>query len=269
MRLRATLAATFVTAVLACVAAATALGQPRIGIVRPANEQGLTQLQLGTELYAGNCASCHGIAGAGVVQPTPRAGSGNITGQGPSLRGVGALAANFYLRRGIMPLRNPYEQPLAGRVLFTDREIRALVAYVNSLGGGPPTPTPHPERGSYSEGLQLFTEHCAGCHQAVAQGGVVTGARVPPLQKIPATEIAAAVRIGPYLMPRFTTRDLSDAQLNSLIRYVLLTNEPPNQGGWGIGNIGPFPEGLVTWFIAIGALVITCMVIGTRLRRRS
>ncbi len=34
-------------------------------------------------------------------------------------------------------------------------------------------------------------------------------------------------------------------------------DEPPNNhGGWGIGNIGPIPEGLVAWWIAAPLLLI-------------
>ena len=97
-------------------------------------------------------------------------------------------------------------------------------------------------------------------------GGFVTGARVPPLQGVTATEIAEAVRIGPYLMPRFSRRQISDAQLNSLIRYVLSTRHPDNRGGWGIGNIGPIPEGLVTWWIGAPLLIGACLLLARRFR---
>lgn len=53
--------------------------------------------------------------------------------------------------------------------------------------------------------------------EIVARGGFVTGARVPPLQAATASQIAEAVRIGPYLMPRFTVAQISQAQLNSII----------------------------------------------------
>ena len=112
------------------------------------------------------------------------------------------------------------------RVLFSDKEVRSLVAYVASLGSGPAIPHPDPARGSVSAGLEQFTLHCAGCHQALAEGGFVTGARVPPLHTVPATQIAEAVRIGPYLMPRFSTKQISDAQLNSIIRYVQSQRHP-------------------------------------------
>jgi ubiquinol-cytochrome c reductase cytochrome c subunit len=100
----------------------------------------------------------------------------------------------------------------------------------------------------------------------VAQGGLVTGARVPPLDKATTTQIAEAVRIGPYLMPRFSEKDITPAQLDSLVRYVKFAQHPPDRGGWGIGNIGPFPEGMVTWLLAALVLIATCMVIGKRLK---
>jgi len=100
----------------------------------------------------------------------------------------------------------------------------------------------------------------------VGRGGIATGARVPPLGDATAVQIAEAVRIGPYLMPKFSERDITPQQLDSIVRYVQFTKNPPDRGGWGIGNIGPFPEGMVTWLVAIVALVATCMVIGRRLR---
>jgi ubiquinol-cytochrome c reductase cytochrome c subunit len=115
--------------------------------------------------------------------------------------------------------------------------------------------------------VKLFTEHCSGCHQEVARGGFVTGARVPPLQGLTATEIAEAVRVGPYEMPRFSARQISDAQLNSIVRYVQSTSHPDNRGGWGIGNIGPIPEGLVTWWIAVPLLIVACLAVGRRFKR--
>lgn len=178
------------------------------GIARPGNESALTPIALGSALYAGNCATCHGIAGRGIYRPQARAGVGDVHGQGPSLRDAGAQAADFYLRTGYMPLSNPHDQPGPDRVLFTDKEIRSLVSYVASLGAGPAVPRPNPAAGSISEGTQLFTEHCAGCHQELARGGFVTGAVVPPLQTVKATQIAEAVRIGPYLMPRFSPRQI-------------------------------------------------------------
>jgi ubiquinol-cytochrome c reductase cytochrome c subunit len=151
--------------------------------------------------------------------------------------------------------------------MFSPKEVKSLVEYVASLGKGPGIPHPHPQGTSLSEGLSLFTLHCAGCHQMAAEGGYVTGAKVPPLHTVSATQIAEAVRVGPYLMPRFSTKQISNSQLNAIIHYVLYTDHIDNRGGWGIGNLGPIPEGLVTWWIGIPLLLIGCMLVGRRYRR--
>jgi ubiquinol-cytochrome c reductase cytochrome c subunit len=251
---------------LGCLAGAgPASAQPPSGIVRPTTEPGHATVQLGSQLYAGNCASCHGIAGRGIVHARP--GAGDISGLGPRLRNVGAIAPDFYLRTGYMPLGNPHEQPYGNTVLFSGKEIKSLVAYVASLGHGPTIPHPDAGRGDISQGQQLFTGDCAGCHQLEGRGGFVTGARVPPLQNVKAVRIAEAVRIGPYLMPKFTASQISDAQLNSIIRYVESTNHPDNAGGWSIGNLGPIPEGLVAWLIAIPLILLGCLAVSRRMRR--
>ena len=223
-------------------------------------------VELGQELFAANCAVCHGTDGQGIRSPTLSASG--IRGQGPPLRDAGALAADFYLRTGYMPLGSPHDQPVRSRVRFDERELRALTAYVASLGRGPAIPHPDPAAGRVSDGFELFSEHCAGCHQIVGEGGVVTGAKAPPLNRATATQIAEAVRIGPYVMPKFSTRDISDAQLNSIIAYLRYARNPGDEGGWGISHLGPFPEGMVTWLIAIVVLVLTCMVIGSRMPSR-
>jgi ubiquinol-cytochrome c reductase cytochrome c subunit len=247
---------------LAALAAALAAGavraQPPQGVVLGPNATGRS-------LYSANCASCHGPNGEGVARPV--AGAGDVPGQGPPLIGVGAGRADFYLRTGYMPLGRPDEQPQRRPPLFGEREIRALVAYVASLGPGLPIPQPHPERGDLSEGQRLFASDCAGCHQIAARGGYLTDMRVPPLTKATAVQIAEAVRTGPYVMPRFTKEAISDKELDSIIRYVrYAAHDPEHPGGWSIGFIGPVPEGLVSWFLGASALVAACVLIGTRLR---
>jgi ubiquinol-cytochrome c reductase cytochrome c subunit len=65
-------------------------------------------------------------------------------------------------------------------------------------------------------------------------------------------------------MPRFTERQISDAQLDSIIRYVQATQSPADPGGWGIGHLGPIPEGLVAWLVAGVALVGVCLLVARR-----
>lgn len=183
---------------------------------------------------------------------------------GPSLRNVGAGTADFYIRTGYMPLGHPDDQPYRKRVLFGERQIRQLVRYVASFGSGPPIPQPHPESASVARGMRLFIDHCAGCHQVVARGGVSTRARVPPLTQASAVQIAEAVRSGPYVMPKFTRKAISDRELDALVRYVEYAKNPAHPGGWSIGYLGPMPEGVVAWLIAAAALVGACLLLGNR-----
>jgi len=243
--------------------AVAARAQPPAGIVHQPGGPHQSQRQLGAGLYAANCASCHGVDGIGV--PNPRStGAGNVVGWGPPLQGVGALAPDFYLRTGRMPIEQAGEEPERQRPLFNEREIRALVSYVASFGGGPSIPRPEPARGRLSEGFSLFTERCAGCHQVVGQGGYVPGARVPVLQHASATEIAEAVRIGPFLMPRFSKGDIDERQLDAIVAYVLHSRHPDDAGGFGLGHIGPVPEGIVAWLVSAVLLVGVCVLIGRK-----
>ena len=245
------------------------------GAAGAGTKQGTPQRPLaayGYHLYGQYCVACHGGNAAGRYDEPSNAtgaGPGREQGQqggiGPSLRGVGALAADFYLRTGYMPLRRVGLQPRREPVLFSEHEIRALVAYVATFGG-PPVPTPRPGLGSLSQGQALFTEHCAGCHQVMGQGGYVKGALPPDLMQATPRQVAEAVRIGPYVMPTFSRRAISDRQLDSIVRYVEFTHGPTRPGGWGLGYLGPVPEGLVTWFLAIPLLLVLCLLLGRRLR---
>jgi ubiquinol-cytochrome c reductase cytochrome c subunit len=251
---------------LALIVAAVARAQPPAGVVHQPGGSEQELMRLGKGLYAANCATCHGSQGEGVLKPNPRGAEG-IVGQGPSLKHVGALAPDFYLRTGRMPIAEAGEEPERQPPLFNDREIKALVGYVASFGAGPDIPHPDPAWSHLSEGMSLFTEHCAGCHQIVGEGGFVTGAKVPVLQHADAREIAEAVRIGPFLMPRFSKKSISDDDLNKIIAYVIHSHDPNDQGGLGIGHIGPVPEGMVAWLVAAVVLVGVCVIIGERRKR--
>jgi ubiquinol-cytochrome c reductase cytochrome c subunit len=231
----------------------------------PARADDRSQVAKGRDLYVARCVSCHGSEAQGVSPTGPPVGAGDVRGAGPPLRGVGALAADFYLQTGYMPLGNASEQPRRGKPAYPQHEIRELVAYIGSLGG-PGIPRPQPERGHVADGLRLFTENCAGCHQIAGEGGVVTNVVAPNLKAATPVQIAEAVRIGPYVMPRFSRRQLSDRELDSIIAYVRQTQHPDDRGGWGIGHIGPVPEGLVAWLIAGTALLLAAGAIGGRAR---
>jgi ubiquinol-cytochrome c reductase cytochrome c subunit len=217
-----------------------------VGLALAAPAQGAT----GRELFREGCSSCHGLNGDGVPH------------RGPSLHGVGAAAADFYLSTGRMPLVRPGLEPERSRPQYSRAHIDALVAYVASLGGGPPVPSSDSAAGSVTQGQRIFAESCSGCHQIEARGGVVTGGFSPSLQSASTQQIYEAVRIGPWVMPSFDRAQLSDAQLASVAKYVRSTRHPDDRGGWGISNTGPVPEGMVTWLLGAASLLVVARIIG-------
>jgi ubiquinol-cytochrome c reductase cytochrome c subunit len=216
-----------------------------------ARDPGLAQR--GRDLYAQSCAGCHGEDLRG------------RKGQGPTLRGAGAAAVDFYLSTGRMPLADPTDEPVRADPVFSRRDIDALVAYVGGFGG-PAIPAANPDRGDVARGKQAFTESCAGCHQVLARGGIVTGAFVPALTDATPRQLAEAVRVGPYLMPKFGERQIDQSELDDIAAYVRAQRDPDDRGGWGIGNIGPVPEGLVAWLLAGVVLLGVVRALGERAR---
>ena len=111
------------------------------------------EVRAGRELYLVQCSSCHGLNAEG-------------TERGPTLIGVGAASADFYLTTGRMPLDDSTGQADRKPPAYSPREIRQLVSYVASLGPGPPIPRINLADGNLSLGLQLFANNCAPCHSS-------------------------------------------------------------------------------------------------------
>jgi ubiquinol-cytochrome c reductase cytochrome c subunit len=248
---RARRAAMVVTALLLGAFAVAAWAQPPSASSGTSTQSG--RVAEGRGLFETGCSSCHGFEGKGV------------NGQAPSLIDAGEAAADFYLRTGRMPLDQVGDEPLRGEPRYDDAEIRALDAYVGSLGEGPAIPKVEPAKGSVSEGMQMFTESCAGCHGIGGKGGVAIGGYAPPLGEATPTQVGEAIRVGPYIMPRFSEALVTPTDVNSIAAYVELTKSPEDAGGFGIGHIGPVPEGLVAWLAALVALLLIARLIGERL----
>jgi ubiquinol-cytochrome c reductase cytochrome c subunit len=216
-----------------------------------------TLVARGAALYAQSCSDCHGAD----LRGRP--------GRGPSLHGVGTASTDFYLSTGRMPLARPGIEPPRADPVFGARDIQALVAYVAARGGrgGPAIPAVDPARGDVAEGRRLFTDRCSGCHQIMGRGGAAPGFVAPALTDVTPREIGEAIRVGPYLMPRFSPGQLDDRQVASVARYVTdVVQDPPNRGGWGIGHLGPIPEGAIAFLLAGSVLLLITRLIGERAR---
>jgi ubiquinol-cytochrome c reductase cytochrome c subunit len=205
----------------------------------------------GRELYLTGCSSCHGPDGRG-------------TDRGPTLVGVGAAAADFYLSTGRMPLDEPRNQAVRKPPAYGRAEIDQLVAYVASLGPGPEIPKVHPEEGDLPTGYELYANNCAPCHSSAGAGGAVgRGIIAPNLQRSKPTQVAEAIRIGPGVMPVFGPEALDDHQVASVVRYVEYLQDPEDQGGLGLGHLGPLPEGFVAWLVGLGLMLVVIRWMGT------
>ena len=207
----------------------------------------------GEELFRTSCVSCHGDGAVG-------------TSRAPTLIGVGAAAADFQLRTGRMPAAATDDQPPGKPVAFDDDDIDALVAYVASLGEGPPIPTVDQAAGDLSEGGELFRQNCAACHNAAGIGGALSyGARAPSLLETEPVQIAEAIRTGPNQMPVFGPNTFTDEQVDSIvvhIRETLANGETP--GGFALGGAGPITEGLVAILVGLTSMVLVTRWITSR-----
>jgi ubiquinol-cytochrome c reductase cytochrome c subunit len=202
-------------------------------------------VEAGRGLYVANCASCHG----------PDAGG---TPLGPTLQGVGAASADFYLRTGRMPAGGPGQRIVRHEPRFGDDDIRALVAYVASLAPGPEIPQVA-EGGDLHRGRELYTANCAACHAVTGAGNAIGGGYVAVgLGFADPTQVAEAVIIGPGAMPRFAFDDADQADLAAYIEW--LRNEP-TPGGAAIGGTGPVAEGFIAVAIGLPLLLLVAMFV--------
>jgi ubiquinol-cytochrome c reductase cytochrome c subunit len=227
-----------------------------------AEGQGADLAARGRELYVTGCSSCHGLEGEGVVAPDGDA-------RGPSLEDAGAALAYYMVSTGRMPLGNSEEISRRKEPAYDAEEIDALVAYVASLGDGPPIPEVDPAAGDLAAGGELYRSNCQACHSATGAGGALSyGQAAPSLSQATPTQVAAAVRSGPGEMPVFGPDAIDAEELDSVVRYVRYLEDPDDRGGISLGRLGPIPEGFVIWVLGMGLLIVICTWIGGRSRDR-
>jgi len=214
----------------------------------------------GRELFLVGCSFCHGQNGEGVLRDDQK------SALGPSLVGVGAAAVDFQVGTGRMPMAQPGQQAPAKKVVYTDDEIAALAAYVASLGPGPAIP----DESDYStEGLsaeereaaivrggQIFLTNCTACHNFQGSGGAMPrGGYAPALRGTEPKYIYEALLTGPQTMDTFSNGNLPPDAKRDVIAYLQSLDESPEYGGFGLGGLGPVPEGLAAWLVGVGSLV--------------
>jgi ubiquinol-cytochrome c reductase cytochrome c subunit len=222
-----------------------------------ASDQAL--VEQGRQLFLVGCASCHGMNAEGVVAK-------DGTNYGPSLVGVGAAAVDFQVGTGRMPMSNPTVQAPKKDPQYNEEEIRAMAAYVASLGPGPAIPTeeeysresiPEDELNeSVVRGGEFFRTNCTACHNFDGSGGALPGGKyAPSLDGVSDKYIYEAMLTGPQQMPVFSNDVLDPEEKRDIIAYVQSLQENPGYGGFSMGGLGPVSEGFFAWIIGMGSLV--------------
>ncbi|MGV3732598.1 MAG: c-type cytochrome [Microcella sp.] len=199
----------------------------------------------GGKLFAANCASCHGLDAQG-------------TAAGPTLIGAGALAVDFQVGTGRMPMAASGPQAEKKPVQFTQAQIDAMAAWVADLAPGPAVPADRfiAGDGDAANGAELFRINCAMCHNVAGAGGALTeGKWAPGLAGVDPVHIYGAMVTGPQNMPVFSDLNLTPEEKNDIITYLLYVEENPSVGGWDLGSLGPVSEGLFIWIFGLGALI--------------
>ncbi|HLL08725.1 MAG TPA: cytochrome c [Nocardioidaceae bacterium] len=218
----------------------------------------------GRQLFLVGCASCHGKNAEGVL-------TANGNQLGPPLIGVGAASVDFQVGTGRMPMARPDTQAPQKPPQYDEEQIRALAAYVASLGPGPAIPRP----GDYDisnvteeqlvQGGEYFRTNCTACHNFAGAGGALPDGRyAPSLRGVEPKYFVEAMLTGPQQMPVFSDEVLSPQAKREIIAYVQHLHEQPNYGGVGGGSLGPVGEGMFGWVVGIGGLVLACVWIAAK-----
>jgi ubiquinol-cytochrome c reductase cytochrome c subunit len=220
------------------------------------------QIAQGRELFLVGCAFCHGQNGEGVRTIDSKGGDNQL---GPSLVGVGAAAVDFQVSTGRMPMVQPGAQVPSKTPTYTDDEVAALAAYVASLGPGPAIPdesdysveglSDEQRQEAITRGGQIFLTNCTACHNFEGSGGAMPrGGYAPKIRGVEPRFIYEAMLTGPQNMPTFSNGNLSPDEKRDVIAYLGSLDEMPSYGGFGLGGLGPVPEGMAAWLFGIGLL---------------
>jgi ubiquinol-cytochrome c reductase cytochrome c subunit len=196
-------------------------------------------------LFLQDCATCHGADAKG-------------TARGPSLQGEGRASVDFMLTTGRMPLPHPDSISRRHSPKYDAATINALEDYVATIApGGPGIPSVDPARGDLAGGGEVYRAQCAACHQWSGDGGALLRRESPALGAATPVQVAEAVRTGPGQMPVFPAAAISDADLQSLTRYVDDLKHPEDRGGQSLWHLGPVAEGAM----AMGAMVLLAIAL--------
>ncbi len=179
--------------------------------------------EAGAQLFAANCAPCHGPFGEGGPNPTR---PGDIIAP--------ISSAEFLKTRDDLTLRNIISQgqPTFGMSPFgaayggplSDEQIDALVAFIRSWQANPPVELPpevSPGQAAIS-GAQIYEKVCAQCHGTQGEGGTGPAFNTPEFRdKHTDAELFDVIDHGREATPMIAWGEiLTTEQIQQLVSYV-------------------------------------------------
>jgi mono/diheme cytochrome c family protein len=233
-------------------------------------------LEQGAQIYAENCAVCHGEDGQGRVGAT-------LAKNWPSIRPD--LRVRDVIERGIPGTFMP-AWSLANGGPLTDQEIDATTFYILSWQEGGPififstaTPssrlalTPPPGvTGDPNQGALLYASNCAICHGLDGEGRIgATLAKDWPSFR-PDLRVKSVIEIGieGSVMPGWSQEHggpLTDQDINDITAFILTWEGAEAIEGTQEPALGPL-TGWPVWLIVIGVFILIIVAIVYYSRQR-
>jgi quinol---cytochrome-c reductase cytochrome c subunit len=185
------------------------------------------------DLYQENCVPCHGSNGEG-------------SDIAPSLKAAGSSAL----------VEPKVSEGGGGMPVFADlldeQQIQAVSDYVAQNVADPST-----HGATVGEGSDVWRLYCTPCHGSIGRGGALTSSpNAPTLGADSGADALIDMQEGPGEMPVFAGT-LTNRQQTAVALYLQdVIAQPPSPGGWGLGYLGPVPEGFFALFLGLGGLVV-------------
>jgi len=211
-------------------------------------------------IYAQQCAQCHGASGAG----GPVAGGGRapslLAAENPE---VTVAYVDLVTSTGRMPPAGSPFDNRDRRVVLGDPEERAALITWMSREFGTDGELPEVGAGDATRGLEIWTANCSHCHGATGAGGVAgAGTWTPQVNTRTPLEIAEAIRVGPFQMPRFEPEQISDQGLADVAAFLTAIEGEERTPLFGLLELNPvYAAGFVAG-IAVLMLILLLWIAG-------
>jgi mono/diheme cytochrome c family protein len=182
-----------------------------------------TPVLVGQELYAQQCAICHGEFGEGGVNPANPAVVISPISTGSYLQTRDDITIRAIISRGQPDLgMSPFSLSFGGSL--DEEDINSLVAFIRSWEANPPVELPPQfERAPLlGTGTEIFAEFCAQCHGAAGEGGVGPSFQSPEFQAgVSDASMFAIIDLGHRATAMIAWGEvLTDSQISSLVSYI-------------------------------------------------